>query len=104
MIKKIDKQYKDFNRFSWFILIGGFLAFILGLLKMFFSEPSIGINLKTQQPVIISGSILILVGIVFFVIGLYRVINKTKAFKNQIDIENELQDIEEKKRKKMMGY
>ena len=65
MSNKLDMKLKDFIKFSWLMLIGGFVATVLGFIQLFFTEPKIGINLKTQQPVIINGSVLFLLGVAF---------------------------------------
>ena len=104
MRKQIEVKYREFVRLSWLLLIGGFILFSLGLTKFLFFSPGFGINLKTQQPVVLNGSLMIILGLVFFLGGIYRIRHKNKAFQNELKVEKEIKEIEEKQRKKTMGY
>lgn len=104
MTKKVEIKYKEFIRLTWLFIIGGFISFALGLTKFLFMSPRIGINLKTQHPVVLDGSLMIILGLIFFFLGIYRIKNKKKAFLDELITENKIKEIEEKKRKKTMGY
>jgi len=82
----------------------GFILLGLGLIKLFFFMPGVAINMLTQLPEIGNGSLLIIFGLSFFSIGVYRIWNKTKSFKSQLDIEKEIKEIEEKSRKKIIRH
>lgn len=43
-------------------MIIGVVCLALGLLKFFYSEPELGINLTTQFPTVINGTILMILG------------------------------------------
>lgn len=95
MNSKSPKKYKSFLYYSWVILIVGFISLAYGLIKYFFLTPNIGVNFKTQLLVPMDGSISLIIGILFFPIGLYRILNRTKVFKQFQEIE----EIYEKKNK-----
>lgn len=86
----LDNKFKDFNFTSWKIFILGALSLAAGIYAYFFNKPYAGVNIKTQQPVISNGSILLVLGLGLLLIGLYRIIFKKKAFKSEMDIENEI--------------
>jgi uncharacterized membrane protein YiaA len=104
MNKRADLKYKEFIRLSWLFLTGGFIIFLIGIIRFVFFSPGLGINIKTQQPVVLNGSLLIILGLGFFLIGVYRVTNKNKAFQKEKENEEEIKEIEEKQRRKSMGY
>jgi hypothetical protein len=100
----LDKKYKYFNRASWKFFILGAFFFVVGIYAFFFKEPNVAINLKTQQPYVANGTILLILGLGFISIGLYRIIFKAKVFKNEIEIENEIGENDQKLSLKNMGY
>src|SRR5690554_4549139 len=98
MNKKTKIKYKKFIRESWLYLIGGFFLFMIGSIRFLLFMPGIGANLKTQQPVVMNGSFILILGFGFFVIGVYRVKNKRKVFKDLLIIEREIEEMEELQR------
>ena len=81
-----SKKYKTFLNYSWGYLIVGLILLTYGSIKYFFLNHEIGIHLKTQQPKLIDGSIALIAGIIFFPIGLYRILNRTKVFKQEEEV------------------
>jgi tellurite resistance protein TehA-like permease len=104
MGKKIERKYREFIHYSWLFLCGGIVLFGIGLYSFFFLEPDIGVYLKSQQPFIANGTIALVLGIGFFSGGLYRILNRKKSFKNEIDFEFEIKEKENQERRKKFGF
>ncbi|WP_426430112.1 hypothetical protein ACPX19_11310 [Winogradskyella sp. HB-48] len=104
--KKDRLRFQKFVRNSWIYTFGGFIALTYGSFRFIFIFPNTGINFKTLQPVVINGSVTIMVGFGFFVAGVYRLINKEKMFQDELQFEDEMKEKEkeDEKRKKNRGY
>ena len=101
--KKSQRKYKEFNLYSWLFLTGGILLFGIGFYIFFFLEPAFAVNLKTQQPVVANGTILLILGVGFFAGGLYRNLNRKNVFKRMIDNEIEIKEKGNQERQKKFG-
>jgi hypothetical protein len=83
----MQKKYKNFILYSWLFLVLGVLLFGLGIVKYAFGQPEVGVNLSKLQPTISNGSILLILGLGFFFIGLYRLLTSAKSFNTLLEIE-----------------
>lgn len=92
MEDKIKRKYQEFIRSSWIYFAIGIISLSSGIYAHFFTEPEVFVNLKTQQPYMANGSILLIVGVGFTIIGFYRITNKAKAFRNEIETEEEIEE------------
>ena len=82
--KKKEEKLKEYRRFSWGIAFGGIFFFVIGFLQFFFTEPKVGISLKFLQPIMIDGSLFLILGIVTSIVGVYRIYNEKKLFEEEI--------------------
>jgi len=79
-------------------IVAGFILLIYGLLRMIFLSPNVAINLKTQLPIMINGTMAI-------VIGLCLIIGCTLSLRKQ-SINKEIEFLEKEtkeKRKENLG-
>ena len=57
--------------FNLFKIILGTIFIILGLYRFFYLAPDVGVNLLAQQPLMINGTDLILIGIILIAFGFF---------------------------------
>ncbi len=95
MKPKILERFKKFNMTSWFLMIGGLALFILGVYRKLYYPAEPGYNIGTQQPLMIDGTMRMIVGFGLLIIGLYRLVYRNKVFEDKLKIEREIKEEEE---------
>jgi|UPI00035C9741 hypothetical protein len=75
-MKKKSKKVKEkikFKKLTQTIFIIGLLFLLVGLYRFFLVSPLLGVNIRTNQPVITDGSFFIFVGILQIILSFYRI-------------------------------
>ena len=93
-----DKKYKKFLYRAIIEIIGGIVFLFLGFVK--YSNPSVGTHYLTHVPVVNNGDFFIFLGISFFLLGIYELLFRKRAFKQRIELEEEKRIEEELERQK----
>ena len=101
---KTDRKSKESIQISWLSTLVGFVLFCTGLAMLIWGSPRIGFSLKYFQPFVENGSVTMILGLLFFSIGLYRLINRKKILNEELEIEKKEQSRLEQIRLKTMGY
>ena len=104
MNKKTENRFEDFNFKSWLITILGGIIFFGGILIYFFTSPRLGMSLRYLQPKMLDGSLILILGLGLLIFGIYRLKNAKKIFQDKIDFEKEIEERENLKRRRSMGY
>lgn len=89
-------KIKKYNRTTYFALAIGLILFIIGILRYFFSPTAAAINLRTQLPTVLDGSITLILGVGGIMIGIYRLVYREKI----INKHSEWEKKQEKKKEK----
>lgn len=87
-----NKFFIRIKRKALIILIIGIILTSYGIIRYFFLNPEYGVNLLTQLPTMIDGSISLITGILLLFSGIHLMINKTRFAK-----EMEIEEIEKRK-------
>jgi amino acid permease len=95
--EELHRKYRKFRLASWVFLVAGLAGTIGGLYRFFLMKSSHGTNIKTQLPQVNNGTILIVLGICFFSIGVYRLVKPGTSFRKHIASEKEFRDQYKKK-------
>ena len=87
-----EKKYRNHILLGIILMIGGFILIFMGIFIHFLGEPKEGINLSTQQPVIIDGTKEIIFGLILTVFGVYkiRLTGKNFTIKRKIEFQEKL--------------
>ena len=102
--ESIEDKYKNFRIWGIVSTIAGILLMVIGSFMYILGVPQTGVNLATLQPVIIDGVKPFVLGLVFVIIGVYRLINKRKAFYETRFLNNEIEISEYKQHLEELGY
>lgn len=102
--ESIEDKYKNFRIWGIVSTIAGILLMGIGSFMYILGVPQTGVNLATLQPVIIDGVKPFVLGLVFLIIGVYRLINKRKAFYETRFLNNEIELSEYKQHLEELGY
>ena len=102
--ESIEDKYKNFRISGIVSTIAGILLMVIGSFMYILGVPQTGVNLATLQPVIIDGVKPFVLGLVFVIIGVYRLINKRKAFYETRFLNNEIEISEYKQHLEELGY
>lgn len=102
--ESIEDKYKNFRIWGIVSTIAGILLMVIGSFMYLLGVPQTGVNLSTLQPVIIDGVKPFVLGLVFVIIGVYRLINKRKAFYETRFLNNEIEISEYKQHLEELGY
>ena len=102
--ESIEDKYKNFRIWGIVSTIAGILLMVIGSFMYILGVPQTGVNLATLQPVIIDGVQPFVLGLVFVIIGVYRLINKRKAFYETRFLNNEIEISEYKQHLEELGY
>jgi choline-glycine betaine transporter len=102
--ESVENKYKNFKIWGIVSTIAGILLMGIGSFMYILGVPQTGVNLATLQPVIIDGVKPFILGLVFLIIGVYRLINKRKAFYETRFLNNEIELNEYKQHLEELGY
>jgi amino acid transporter len=100
----LKKKRKEYAIYSWLYLIVGIVFLSVGIYRYFFTDADLGTNLRFLQPVVIDGTLPLILGTLSFSLGTYRVIFGKGAFKMDMEILDEIKEMEEKEREKSRSY
>jgi amino acid transporter len=102
--KKKEEKLKEFRKSSWGTLFFGFFFFVLGFLQFFFTEPKVGISLKFLQPLMLDGSLFLIIGLITTIAGVYRLRNEKKLFEAEISTERKEREDDKLRIRKRYGF
>ncbi|WP_350291203.1 hypothetical protein [uncultured Croceitalea sp.] len=88
MPEELKNKLKNFNNFSWAILVFGVLSFTAGLYQLFFTQIQFGTNLRYLQPDVV-GPVKLILGFLCIIATLFRFRNRKKWVKDLIEQEKE---------------
>jgi len=94
----LQQKYRKFRLISWTFVVCGPGASFAGVYRFLFMKPSFGTNIKTQLPQVDNGTILFMIGLLFFCVGVYRLVKPATSFKGEIESEKAMRDQFKKKR------
>ena len=97
-------RHKKYWLLSVASLVSGIILIILGMIQYIYGVPKEGINLATQQPVIIDGTQPMLFGFLLLMAGGYRIIFSKKTAEKQIKDEMEAYRIMLKEKRRGNKY
>ena len=87
-MNKINRKHRFFKFYSWAYFSLGLISLGLGIYFYFFREAVVAVNIKTQQPLMANGTNYLVLGLGFFLIGIYRILRSDKVYKTELEIEN----------------
>ena len=93
--KVYSQKKKEYWAISLLLFLFGITCFIVGFHKFFYSEATFGIHIRYFQPIVINGGKEVIIGILFLIITLYRLLKYRKLIRQTIEL-----DIEEVSPKK----
>lgn len=98
--EELQKKYRKFRLLSWIYTLLGLGLAIGGVYRFIFLNASYGTNLKTQLPQINNGSASIVIGLLFFIIGVYQLLQPATAFKGEIESWKAMRDQFKRKKRR----
>ncbi|WP_157663531.1 hypothetical protein [Gilvibacter sp. SZ-19] len=84
LAKSVKKEY---NQVNWFFAVIGTMLTIFGFYKFFNLNSEVVVSLRHLQPSIKNGLFTALIGLLFLVILIYRIVKKRKLLKQLIRME-----------------
>lgn len=86
-MNKRQKRVKEFKKNTTLTISIGVMFLFAGLYRLFFNQAKIGSHYLTTEITINDGSVLVLVGLILSLIGIYRILKKDKLLKQIEEIE-----------------
>lgn len=88
---------KKYNKTTYLSLGIGFVLFLIGIVKYFFTPTDTAINLRTLLPTVSDGSLPLIVGVGGLIIGVYRLVYREKIIKKHSEWKKKQEKKDEKK-------
>ena len=101
---KVNHKRKIFKNISLLFLFVGIILFMNGLYVKLFIRPMLGINISTMQPVMIDGTLRLILGLGSTIVGLYRLFFFKEVFQDEINIEREIEEEKKKQIRRNQGF
>ena len=88
------KKYKEYVFWSVCMTIAGAILLVVGFIWIFWGDAKIGLQMWTFQRIINNGAFEFVLGIMFFGAGVYKLLHRKQAFKQQMELEEEEVEME----------